>query len=369
MPRTCVILALAIFGIAAGAANLSADSSGKPPESSASATGGALASADSTGQSFMWFKGNLHTHTANSDGDSSPVTVAKWYRDHDYDFLVISDHNVLTDPAPLQRTIDKENKELGRKPFLLIPGEEVTDYLKEGKHTRPIHLGGVGTTHKIGRQGGKSVGEILQKCVDATHAADGLVHINHPNFGWALTADDLAAVKNVRHFEIFNGHPQVHNQGGSGHPSAEEMWDDLLGRGRLYYGMATDDAHHLKKWGPDSANPGRGWVVVKAAKLAPEAIVSAIDRGDFYASTGVELDNVTMKQGKLSLKIHQQSNFGYRTFFVGKSGVILAKDDESLEPSYSLKPDDMYVRARVVDSAGRMAWTQPLYREGALKAE
>ena len=43
-----------------------------------------------------WFKGNIHTHTTNSDGDSSPDHVSKWYKQNNYDFLVLTDHNHLT---------------------------------------------------------------------------------------------------------------------------------------------------------------------------------------------------------------------------------------------------------------------------------
>src|SRR6187399_2484624 len=42
-----------------------------------------------------WWKGNLHTHTLWSDGDDFPEMVAEWYRTHDYNFLALSDHNVL----------------------------------------------------------------------------------------------------------------------------------------------------------------------------------------------------------------------------------------------------------------------------------
>ena len=43
-----------------------------------------------------WFKGNTHTHTLESDGDSTPEEVTRWYKEHGYNFLVLSDHNVLT---------------------------------------------------------------------------------------------------------------------------------------------------------------------------------------------------------------------------------------------------------------------------------
>jgi len=43
-----------------------------------------------------WYKGNLHTHTNKSDGDSAPEVVTNWYEQNGYDFLVLSDHNHLT---------------------------------------------------------------------------------------------------------------------------------------------------------------------------------------------------------------------------------------------------------------------------------
>ena len=66
-----------------------------------------------------WYKGSLHSHTTNSDGDASPIDVVMWYRDHGYDWLVISDHNKLTrvDTTPLESNSEK---------FLTILGEEVT---------------------------------------------------------------------------------------------------------------------------------------------------------------------------------------------------------------------------------------------------
>jgi hypothetical protein len=46
-----------------------------------------------------WFKGNLHAHTANSDGDATPDEVVAWYRDAGYDLLALTDHDLRTLPA------------------------------------------------------------------------------------------------------------------------------------------------------------------------------------------------------------------------------------------------------------------------------
>ena len=93
-------------------------------------------------------------------------------------------------------------------------------------------------------------------------------------------------------FEIYNGHHLVNNAGGGGVPGMEEVWDRLLSSGKVFYGIADDDAHVFKQPGnPDVPGPGRAWVVVRAERLAPRLIVDALERGDFYASTGVELSD------------------------------------------------------------------------------
>ncbi len=68
-----------------------------------------------------WYKGNTHTHTINSDGDSTPDEVVRWYREHKYNFLVLSDHNYLTEVDGLNSVFGAANQ------FLLIKGEELTD--------------------------------------------------------------------------------------------------------------------------------------------------------------------------------------------------------------------------------------------------
>ena len=139
--------------------------------------------------------------------------------------------------------------------------------------------------------------EVIQRNVDAIRAVSGVPHINHPNFEWAITADELRQVSNNRLFELYNGHPHVNNQGGCGVPGLEEMWDTILSSGTLVYGIAVDDAHIFKRpWDRGAARPGQAWVVVRAARLAAADVLAALERGDFYASTGVELADVAVTE-------------------------------------------------------------------------
>jgi hypothetical protein len=299
---------------------------------------------------LRWYKGNTHTHTLNSDGDSTPDEVARWYREHRYHFLVLSDHNFLTSVARLNAIHGADGK------FLLIPGEEVTDRFEK----KPLHVNGLNLRTLVEPQGGTSVADVLQRNVDAIRRAEGVPHINHPNFVWAIAPAELEAVHGYRLFEIFNGHPEVNNLGGVDAPGLEEMWDRLLGAGKPVYGIAVDDAHHFKRPGEaDASGPGRGWVMVRARALTLDAILGAMEAGQFYASTGVELEDVAVTDTDMQVRVKADGDAKFRIQFVGEGGRVL-QESGGLEATYRFA-GEKYVRARVLDSNGRKAWAQPVF--------
>jgi hypothetical protein len=299
-----------------------------------------------------WYKGNTHTHTLNSDGDSTPDDVVKWYREHGYRFLVLTDHNFLTSVDGLNALHGADER------FLVIKGEEVSDRFEN----TPLHVNGLDLSSQVEPPGGASVVDVVQKMVDRVRKAGGVPHINHPNFGWAITVDELQQVTNTKLFEVYNGYPVVNDFGGGGVPGMEEVWDRLLSSGRLIYGLADDDAHVFKDPGnPDVAGPGRGWVFVRADRLAPRAIVEALDRGDFYASTGIELNDYRVDAGAMTIDIKERPECKYRVQFVGRNGHVLS-EVTSNPATYRFKGDELYVRAKIMDSNGRQAWTQPVWK-------
>jgi hypothetical protein len=240
--------------------------------------------------------------------------------------------------------------------FLVIRGEEVTDSFA----ARPLHINGLDVARKVDPQKGTSVVDVLQRNVDAIRAANGVPHINHPNFGWAVTADELRQVRNNKLFEVFNGHPQVNNAGGGGVPGLEAAWDAILSSGTLLYGIAVDDAHTFKDPGnPLVAGPGRGWVMVRAPRLDARALLDAMERGDFYASTGVTLAEYQATPAAISLKVSTTTFAKYRIQFIGKGGRVLREVADS-SATYTFAGDEGYVRAKVLESNGFVAWCQPV---------
>tara|TARA_B100001167_G_C16757939_1_gene299731 strand:- start:72 stop:1310 length:1239 start_codon:yes stop_codon:yes gene_type:complete len=397
----------------------------------------ALAASTLTAEDARWWKGNLHTHSLWSDGDDYPEMIADWYRGNGYHFLGISDHNVLAEGerwihgeknAGGQRAFDKYLKRFGDDwvehrvvkgvpqvrlktfaeyntkiavpgSFLLMQSEEISDQFQG----LPIHLNATNLKKQIPPQGGAGVAATLQKNIDAVLAqrkATGqpmFPHINHPNFGWAIQPADMIQLRGERFFEVYNGHPAVNNYGDKEHLSTGQLWDVInayrLGVHKLplLFGLGVDDAHNYHDIAVGQSNTGRGWVMVRAKSLTPESIIAAMERGDFYASSGVAVDDLRLARLRYSFRIQPEKGVTYTTWFIGtrknfKSSGDLARlnslkpseagigeilgQSQSLEPSYTFDGDELYVRAEIISSkkmgnpyvAGEheRAWLQPV---------
>ena len=163
----------------------------------------------------------------------------------------------------------------------------------------------------------------------------------------------------------------------------------------MLYGVATDDAHDYHAFAPTQRNAGRGWVMVRASTLASDSLMAAMERGDFYASTGVTLAELRRDGPRIALAIRGEPGITYTTQFVGTRrsydtatvavrdsagahvtrryssdiGAVLAEVRGALA-SYTMRGDEVYVRARVTSSRPKpnpsypgemeMAWTQPV---------
>lgn len=317
-------------------------------------------------QAGKWYRGNTHTHTLNSDGDSPPDSVARWYRDRGYQFLFITDHEKLTDPGPLNARYGSPGK------FLLIRGQEVTQRVADSTHHRGVrqaHVNSLGAGALVMPQGERGLGRgitMRQGYADNVariRAAGGIPQVNHPNFIWSVRLQDLVDLPDSVLLEIANAHTGVNNAGdGDTIPSTEALWDSLLTRGKTVFGVADDDSHSFKPANADAydlTRPGRAWIVVRADTLTADAILAGMRRGDFYSSTGVGLDSLSIGGRELRVTIAPTSDSRFITEFIGAGGRVLSVV-RGTRASYRARGDEGYVRARITDSNGRRAWTQAM---------
>lgn len=360
-----------------------------------------------------WFKGNTHSHARIlwpiPHGDSTPKRLARWYQKQGYNFLCISDHNRVGR--------ERRAKKVETKSFILISGVEVTSdtrvrviYKARNKNapTRVVHSTAFNIDpktfdKKVANDFGptSSILDILKKHRAATRRAGGISILNHPNFRDPITAQDIIG-SGMKMFEVYNAYPHSKNFGSSRHPTTEQLWDQVLSTGRQLYGVASDDAHHTKRWNRKlkermgiRAPAGGGWVMVRAARLTPGAIAAAMAAGEFYASSGVHLRTLEVNRtaGTVEVavdvartraeiaKAHvaaparavtgSSTRKGTRITFITQNGRVLRTIDAD-RATVRLSSATGYVRARVRYVAGKkefFAWTQPVFvRQGAAGA-
>tara|TARA_B000000532_G_scaffold237418_1_gene224732 strand:+ start:459 stop:1388 length:930 start_codon:yes stop_codon:yes gene_type:complete len=305
-----------------------------------------------------WFKGNLHTHTNKSDGDSSPETVVDWYSNNKYDFLVLSDHNHLT-------ILNSDQTKL-----LLIPGEEITLNLPY-----TIHVNAIGIKKVIEPTIRPTKVKTLQANIDNIINSGGLAEINHPNFRWALNEKDLVQIRGAHFIEVFNGNYNTHNYGGGGKKSVEEMWDEMLSKKIKIWGVAVDDSHHFKEeFAPHRHNPGRGWVEVFSKDLSEKNILDSMRNGNFYFSNGVKFKNISFNKEKIELSISGDyfnkglsnslvTDSKYTTQLISNDGEIIEEVDGKTVKFNLIKNTQKYTyfRTKTISSTGSIGWTQPIF--------
>jgi hypothetical protein len=368
----------------------------------------------------QWFKGNLHTHSYWSDGDEFPEVIMDWYKSNEYQFVALTEHNTLAEGEKwkvisqdsiyenafknylkiygsdwvnykmdsLNRTQVKlktyeEYRALfeEKDKFLIIQSEEISDSFDD----KPLHLNATNIKEKINPQGGNSVAEVLQNNIDAVLKQRKelqkpmIVHINHPNFIHAISLEDMISLRDERFFEVYNGHHMVNNSGDSTHISTENMWDlinisYITSQKPTMYGLATDDSHNYHMKGREWSNAGRGWIMVRADSLNPKSLIAAMELGDFYASTGVNLKELAFEHNKLSVEVNKESGVTYQITFIGcKKGKNEPEVFETVDghkASFELTEDMLYVRSKIISSKlhsnpiedliYETAWTQPV---------
>jgi hypothetical protein len=372
----------------------------------------------SNSKKLIWYKGNLHTHTYWSDGDEFPEMVLDWYQSNGYHFIGLSDHNTMardekwivvpksplyekgfqnylskfgpdwvqykSDSSRIQvklKTFEEYKTKMVKDNFLIIPSEEITNRVA-GK---PVHINATNLQEFVAPSGDTTVALAMQSTINAILAQRDKTntpmfpHINHPNFGWGITLDDLISLKGEQFFEVYNGHFMVNNYGDSIHMSTETMWDNIniayAKRSQpLMLGLATDDSHNYHQFGGAFANAGRGWVMVLAESLHADALIGAMEAGNFYATTGVILSHYEVKDQEIQIHVEEEKGVNYAIEFIGvlKSESVsrVHKKVDGPQGSFRFSEDFVFVRAKVTSSKLKpnpfqqgdfeIAWTQPV---------
>lgn len=294
-------------------------------------------------------KGGLHCHTTRSDGAGSPEEVIRYHYQHGYDFLAITDHRIYNykNYAP-------------DVPITIIPGMEMDASFDLGKGFRCFHVVCIGPEKEAGNgyeqdqrleSGRAGNQEEFQPYLDEIHGKGNLTIYCHPE--WSSTP--------ARYFENMKGNfaMEIWNTGCAMENDMDRdaaYWDEILGQGKVIYGVATDDGHPMNQH-------CRGWVMVRAENTVG-AILEALKNGAFYSSCGPEIYDFYVENGKAVVKCSpaakirlQSDRHPSRVLKAGEEPLTCGE----MDIMNGEQADYRYVRAVVIDAEGRYAWTNPIF--------
>ena len=277
-----------------------------------------------------WLRGNLHAHTTASDGSRPFQSVVNDYARRGYDFLMISDHDLVTAESDYAR--------IKSKGMVLIPGNEVS--------ARGPHLLHVNADRFVQPMADR------RKVLAAINRGRGFAVINHPNWHEDFnhcSFEKLAAWQGYLGIEIYNGTiGRLH-----GSPYATDKWDRLLTSGRRVWGFAHDDSHLPKD------DVGLGWLMVAARERSVAGIMEALWRGAFYASTGVNIKTIEVRGSRIRLHASNAA----RVVALRDTGRRIAQVDGPTL-SVTMPSDATYLRFECYGRGEARAWTQPFFPAG-----
>jgi len=300
---------------------------------------------------MTWFKGNLHTHTARSDGDINLDGVVHWYASRGYDWLAITDHNLGLLPESAAKLSEKHG-------ILVLSGNEVTG---------TGHVVGLGITENCNKADfcQPSVRDSLQAAVDWIRDHGGVPILAHPNWGHVYGAGVIAQIKDCNLFEVHNASPDCNTFAAGGFPGTDDIWNAALNMGLRLYGVGSDDSHHYL---PEkfhlvhaSAHGGECATYVACNKLTAKAVLAALEAGRCVASSGARPVRAGMSGGNYVVEVDDPyQHFHFTTEFIGPRGVVSRAFGRKV--CCPFPRNAKWLRARVFCSSGKYLWTQPVWR-------
>ncbi|MGB0852897.1 MAG: PHP domain-containing protein [Pikeienuella sp.] len=294
-----------------------------------------------------FWRGNLHTHSDQSDGVIPPAEVCRRYRAEGYDFISLTDHFVglynypITDTSPY-RTDD----------FTTILGAELhTGAMENGEIWHVLAVGlppdfaPTNAPHFGVVEGQETGPEVAQRARDA----GAFVTIAHPEWS-GMTEADAASITAAHAVEVYNHSCAVD----ADRPHGFATLDLLLSKGVRLNAIATDDAHFAS---PDHFG---GWVMVKAEENTPEALLAALKAGAFYASQGPEIRDIEIKGREITI----ESSAATTVVVMGHGSTAKAVHGTSMTRT-TLKlaafRDSGWIRVSIRDAGGKRAWSNPIW--------
>lgn len=294
-------------------------------------------------------KGGLHCHTTRSDGLGTPEEVIRYHYQNGYDFLALTDH----------RNYNFKNF-APDVPITIIPGMEFDNPFESGKGFRCFHTVCIGPSKEDGNgfeqdehseSGTAKNQEEYQTYLDEIHDKRNLTIYCHPE--WSNTpARYFDKQKGNFAMEIWNSGCAIEND----MDTDAAYWDEILGQGKVIFGVATDDGHSMSQH-------CHGWVMVRAENNI-NSILEALKNGAFYSSCGPEIFDFYVEDGKAIVDCSPAAKIRLHSD-MHPTRVLSSSDETMTHAEFDLTNSCCggykYIRVTIIDKNGKYAWTNPIF--------
>ena len=140
------------------------------------------------------------------------------------------------------------------------------------------------------------------------------------------------------------------------------MYDDMLRRGKRLSVIAADDCHSSMPDENPKCDRYGGFVMIKAENLVYSEVMSALEKGDFYASQGPLINELYIEDNTVHIKCSPVKYIAMNTEHRPFGGIHIARDDEFLtEAAFELPKNQSYMRFDIMDKSGKHANTRAYY--------
>ena len=282
-----------------------------------------------------FFKGNLHTHTTNTDGRKSPEEALELYQARGYDFIALTDHWKLTADKPYMKDH-----------MLVMPGTEL-DYTLPAQ---VVHIVGVGVDESVFAHAERS--GTPQSGIDAILKAGGRAILAHP--AWSLnTHEVIREMQGLTAAEIYNSVSGI--PWNSDRADSTDILDVTAAQGYILNTVAADDSHFY------TGEECSSYIMLQADQLTQENVLKALDEGAFYATRGPRFEQIEVTEDEIRVRCSAVKYIIFHSNLPWVGGRTV--EGEGLtETSYQINRErgERFVRIILIDEAGRRAWANPI---------
>ena len=268
----------------------------------------------------QWYKANFHAHSYSwaglTNGKQTEHEVIQKYKEEDYDLIYLSNYHKIYLTYPPENPSSLSVYEHGystTKTHRLVFGSDSPSYFDI-----PLYFN---TSAK-------------QYLLKELKNESKLLAIAHPAFQNGHTPHELRYITGYDLIEVLNHYR-----------TSDVHWDSALSSGKAVWLLANDDTHDIN----DKVETGVCWTLINSPDKNAENILNSLKTGKAIGIKGKNFDNPLMLENVSvdSMTVSYKFNMPANVRLVGDEGKIKAEASNADSISYTLKPEDTYLRAVV----------------------